>query len=276
METLIFVSFILPTGKASSLIEFLVAHGSILTILAISFERYYAICRPLHAGYRCTQRRAILVIIGIWILSFLTSLPMIWITILQESTLSDGQNVDICLNRLDADWIKFYFLAMFSIFFGIPFFILLYLFVKIHEKLNSTLTRDMISSGISPRRNRTRKQVVRILIAVWVMFFICLLPYRILGTWLILASPEQIQSLGRDMYNYITYSCRILLYVNSTTNPIIYNIISSRFRHGLMRAFGLKHWLHSRTRITGSSGAHSWDLRQDKLTSSNICDYHSC
>lgn len=251
------------------------AHGSILTILAISFERYYAICRPLQAVYRCTRRRAVMVIIGIWILSFLTSLPMNWITILQESTLSDGQVVDICFNRLDASWIVFFFLAIFFIFFWIPFFILIYLFIEIHNQLSSTLTRDMISSGLSPRRNRTRKQVVRMLMAVWIMFFVCLLPYRILGTWVIFARPEQIQSLGRDMYNYITYSCRILLYVNSTTNPIIYNVVSSRFRHGLMRAFGPKHWLHDRTRISSSSRAHSWDHRQDDMNSTNICDNHS-
>lgn len=70
-------------GKAVSFIEICVAHASILTILAISFERFYAICRPLQAGYKCTKRRAFVIILLIWIIALSSTLPMIWITELQ-------------------------------------------------------------------------------------------------------------------------------------------------------------------------------------------------
>ncbi|KAK9501548.1 hypothetical protein O3M35_012255 [Rhynocoris fuscipes] len=43
-----------------------VAHASVLTILAISFERYYAICEPLRAGYVCTKTRAMLICLLAW------------------------------------------------------------------------------------------------------------------------------------------------------------------------------------------------------------------
>lgn len=62
-----FLSFL--AGKMVPFIELMVAHASILTILAISFERYYAICEPLKAGYVCTKTRAIFICVACWIIA---------------------------------------------------------------------------------------------------------------------------------------------------------------------------------------------------------------
>lgn len=78
-----FLSLTHSLGKAVSFVEICVAHVSILTMLAISFERFYAICRPLEAGYKCTKRRAFLIILLIWIIALASVLPMLWITELQ-------------------------------------------------------------------------------------------------------------------------------------------------------------------------------------------------
>lgn len=57
---------ILISGKAVPFVELTVAHASVLTILAISFERYYAICEPLRAGYVCTKTRAMIICLLAW------------------------------------------------------------------------------------------------------------------------------------------------------------------------------------------------------------------
>lgn len=56
-------------GKAVPFVELTVAHASVLTILAISFERYYAICEPLKAGYKCTKERALMICVGAWVVA---------------------------------------------------------------------------------------------------------------------------------------------------------------------------------------------------------------
>jgi hypothetical protein len=56
-------------GKLVPFIELMVAHASILTILAISFERYYAICEPLKAGYVCTKTRAMVICVVCWFIA---------------------------------------------------------------------------------------------------------------------------------------------------------------------------------------------------------------
>ncbi|KAK3850137.1 hypothetical protein Pcinc_043134, partial [Petrolisthes cinctipes] len=53
-------------GKLVPFLEYCVCHASVLTILVISFERYYAICRPLRASYTCTKMRACTCILTIW------------------------------------------------------------------------------------------------------------------------------------------------------------------------------------------------------------------
>uniref|UniRef100_A0A182INE4 G-protein coupled receptors family 1 profile domain-containing protein n=1 Tax=Anopheles atroparvus TaxID=41427 RepID=A0A182INE4_ANOAO len=58
--------FVWRCGKAVPFVELTVAHASVLTILAISFERYYAICEPLKAGYVCTKARALLICLAAW------------------------------------------------------------------------------------------------------------------------------------------------------------------------------------------------------------------
>ena len=60
-------------GKLVPFVELAVAHASVLTIMAISLERYYVITRPLRAGYTCTRMRALAIILAIWILGSLTS-----------------------------------------------------------------------------------------------------------------------------------------------------------------------------------------------------------
>lgn len=66
-------------------------------------------------------------------------------------------------------------------------------------------------------------------------FFLCLLPFKALTLWIIVFPPETIMSLGIDGYYILLYFCRVMLYLNSAINPILYNLMSSKFREGFVK-----------------------------------------
>ena len=150
----------------------------------------------------------------------------------------DGSRVAVCLTAVDTFWPSFFFVGSISVFFILPFLILVILYTVIARHL-------MNNPGITSHGNRSnvlkyRKQVIFMLGAVVLSFFVCLLPFRALTLWIIIVPPETIISLGIDGYYSLLYFCRIMLYLNSAMNPILYNLMSSKFREGFLRLLGCK------------------------------------
>lgn len=127
-------------------------------------------------------------------------------------------------------------------------------------------------SLISSQGNRSnvqkyRKQVIFMLGAVVVSFFVCLLPFRALTLWIIIVPTEQIESLGIDGYYSILYFCRVMLYLNSAMNPILYNLMSSKFREGFLRLLGCKSMI--RSKLGSGTRKGTFHTTSTNLSSSN-------
>lgn len=136
----------------------------------------------------------------------------------------------------------------------------------------------MDNPGITSHGNRSnvlkyRKQVIFMLGAVVLSFFVCLLPFRALTLWIIIVPSETILSLGIEGYYSVLYFCRIMLYLNSAMNPILYNLMSSKFRDGFLRLLHCKSLVKNRlvsgtrkgtfhTTSTNLSSSQSGDKRK--------------
>lgn len=70
-------------------------------------------------------------------------------------------------------------------------------------------------------------------------FFLCLMPFRAFTLWIIVAPEEAVFSLDIEEYYNLLYFCRVMTYINSAINPILYNVMSSKFRDGFTRLCGL-------------------------------------
>lgn len=81
---------------------------------------------------------------------------------------------------------------------------------------------------------QSRKQLVAMLVGIIVLFFLCLLPFRIIAL-LETFSSNKIMQIEVEPYLNLMYFCRLLIYVNSAGNPIIYNIVSTKFRRAFQK-----------------------------------------
>ncbi len=126
---------------------------------------------------------------------------------------------------------------MTSLFFFVPFVILLVLYTTIVRKLfKDTHIISSKNDRISYANLRARKQVVLMLAAVIVLFFLCLLPMMTLRAWSLFVSKVDVAKLGFEGYLNILYFSRVMLYLNSALNPICYSLLSTKFRGSFRKA----------------------------------------
>ncbi|VVC45861.1 G protein-coupled receptor, rhodopsin-like,GPCR, rhodopsin-like, 7TM,Thyrotropin-releasing hormone [Cinara cedri] len=167
------------------------------------------------------------------------SAPILRLTEYHWDEYLDGTLVPVCRTDATTLWPVLFFLGTISMFFVLPLAVLSILYVIIARHL-------MANPGIvAPNTNRAalryRRQVVLMLGTVVVSFFLCLLPFRALTLCIILAPPEYniMEIMGIENFYLLLFFCRIMLYINSALNPILYNLMSSKFRDGFRRLCGL-------------------------------------
>ncbi|CAL7935568.1 unnamed protein product [Xylocopa violacea] len=149
---------------------------------------------------------------------------------------TDGTYIPTCNTVANTYWRIGFFVSMIIVFFVVPLFILVVLYTVIARHL---MTNPTISRGSSNNLLKYRKQVMLMLGTVVFFFFLFLLPFRALTLWILAVPTKKIADLGVESYFSLLYFCRVMLYLNSAINPILYNLMSTKFREGFLRLCGL-------------------------------------
>ncbi|XP_050293775.1 pyrokinin-1 receptor-like isoform X2 [Anthonomus grandis grandis] len=119
------------------------------------------------------------------------------------------------------------------LFFIAPMTVITVLYMLIGSTLN---TSNMMKARSNTTRihSKSSKKVVKMLIAVVVAFFICWAPFHLQRLYTIYTSfpksDEKMHSLYLRIYALVTYISGIFYYMSATTNPILYSIMSVKFR----------------------------------------------
>uniref|UniRef100_A0A8C6X9R6 Thyrotropin-releasing hormone receptor n=1 Tax=Naja naja TaxID=35670 RepID=A0A8C6X9R6_NAJNA len=205
--------------------QYLGINASSWFITAFTVERYIAICHPMKAQTMCTVSRAKRIIAFVWILTSVYC--MLWFFLVDVAA-NNSQQLE-CGYKVSRNLYLPIYLLDFALFFITP----LLLATVLYGLLGKVLLQShaLHHATVGPSRagsSRTRVPVTKMLAVVVALFALLWMPYR---TLVLVNSFVEHPYLDR----WFVLFCRICIYTNSAINPIIYNLMSQKFRLAFKR-----------------------------------------
>ena len=221
--------------KFVHLVQYSSMVASVLTLVAMAFDRYMAVGHPLRTKHMRTPMTAFLTSIIIWILSISMAMPWPIFYTVREYTQYGPEPIHLCAD----DWgairkdKPIYFLMLFILGYALPLIAIFILSVMMIHQLWS------VSSDAHYREGslKAKRKVTKLVIVVVVVFSVCWLPSHVTWLWINFYPSTWKQTY---LFYYLKISSHVLSYANSCMNPVIYAFLSTQFRKGFNRALHMK------------------------------------
>ncbi|XP_033176875.1 QRFP-like peptide receptor isoform X3 [Bombus impatiens] len=238
---------------------------SVVTLTAMSIERYYAIVHPMRAQYTCTISQARKIVITTWVVSFLLGIPMIFTQTHKEVGLRVIAYWCVRDSEFGLLW-RAHEVYMLVLVLVLPLTVMGYCYTAIcweiwrvmkrryhltsRRTLNPTNVdvesipmtqrqsvrnsrRAQREDGQTEEESRTIRQVVKMLVAVVVLFVICWGPILVDN---MLTSYGYLPRIKVGTYKHLNTAFQLMAYFNSCINPIVYGFMSKHFRESFLSA----------------------------------------
>nr|XP_061805066.1 somatostatin receptor type 5-like [Nerophis lumbriciformis] len=194
---------------------------STFCLTVMSIDRYLAVVHPISSVKWRRPRVAMILSAMLWLVSFLVVLPVTIYSHVQE-----GFNTCNITWPEMQPWWSVVFILYTSIlgFFG-PLFVISICYLLIVIKVRSAGVR----AGVT-RRRRSERKVTRMVVIIVLVFVLCWMPFFTTNIVnLIYTIPED------DAIASVYFFLVTLTYVNSCANPILYGVLSDKFRQSFQR-----------------------------------------
>ncbi|XP_012287192.2 tachykinin-like peptides receptor 86C [Orussus abietinus] len=203
--------------------------SSVFTLVAISFDRYMAIMRPLQ--HHMSRKRAISVLILIWFASALLATPCLLYSTTMTRSYSSGQTRIVCYML----WPDGHYLSSMTeyiynlVFLGVTYLIPVTVMAGCYTLMGRMLW-GLKSIGEHTQHQKesvkSKRKVVKMFIIVVTIFAVCWLPYH--GFFIFAYHHRRFVETSYVQHVYLSFYW--LAMSNAMVNPIIYYWMNTRFR----------------------------------------------
>ena len=216
--------------KAAGFFSAFFAGVAFHTIVGISIERLLLICYPLKAKGILTVSRMRNIIIYIWIIAFVATLPLpVFFTFIAAIPLKN-QNVTFCLIDIvsESNRGRIYYIILFFLYYAVPVVIITTSYTRIFCTLNKELFGTRINDESVQKVLTARKSLAKIMLSIAVIFTLFQGPYFL--TFLCLCLGVKVHSNHVFLLLFIEF----LPLISSVLNPLIYTANSTSWRKGIL------------------------------------------
>lgn len=194
---------------------------SVLTIVAISVDRFLAVTFPFRAFV--STKICVIVIFTTWLIAISVKIPTLF-----ASDLDEFQEKTYCIVDFDltfgAGSGQFYFKFIFIVLYAIPFLVT----VLLNSAIVATMHKRRVpgytlSEACNRQREETNRRVMRMVLVVVLAFLLCWSLYFVLMV---------LRKNGVHVSCDVLYLRLLLVHFNAALTPWLYAMFSENFRQG--------------------------------------------
>ncbi|XP_064621102.1 melatonin receptor type 1B-B-like [Lineus longissimus] len=232
---------------------------SLLSIGAISLNRYIHICHHNNYAAIYTKRNTILMCLGLWVLSFMLEMPNFFgwgDHVYDQKTLN-------CVWDRSADFSYTMFFSCAGVLF--PLVIISVCYYKIYACVVRSKSRVAAASAAAASqvkndfdRTKDKRESIRLsrtLFVIFVVFAVCWSPYAII------VAADINDAWPREVHLYSI----LLAHSNSSLNSLVYGITNRQFRRGYRKFLRMDRWNMSNTISLTETRGNTFDNNETAL-----------
>ena len=205
------------------------AFCSILSLLSIALDRFFAICLPFKRIM--TPRLSKVIILFTWLIPLLSSAPMF-----VANNVVEIEGLTLCIEEWPAPFDNEkaptdYTIILFVVFYLLPLIIIWSLYSCVVFKLWRRRVPGNYSSTRNPVYFRSRRKALKMFIAIVVCFALLWLPYHVIFFLISYKEEYYYCGLPGDIYFVSSFFSHAI----SALNPFIYMTLNEDYRRGIKR-----------------------------------------